>query len=206
MMNYQLFRDMWHTEGCFNIYQVYAICPHFNRSNFYQWTQKGYLVRLRQDWYAFGDMLKVPDFHRVVASKIYTPSYISLHSALAFYGIIPESVFRITSVTSNRTTSYKNAFGEYSYQSVKPNLLFGYEVKKTSDGHSFMLALPEKAILDLLYLYPEYNSTEALLDLRFDDEWMSEELNVTKLFEMSERARIKSLEHRIKLLIETYGL
>lgn len=206
MMNYQLFRDMWHKEGCFNIYQVYAICPHFNRSNFYQWTQKGYLVRLRQDWYAFGDMLKVPDFHRVVASKIYTPSYISLHSALAFYGIIPESVFCITSVTSNRTTSYKNAFGEYSYQSIKPNLLFGYEVKKTSDGHSFMLALPEKAILDLLYLYPEYNSTEALLDLRFDDEWMSEELNVTKLFEMSERARIKSLEHRIKLLIEAYGL
>lgn len=206
MINYQQFRDMWHKEGCFNIYQVYAIYPQFNRANFYQWTRKGYLVRLRQDWYAFNDVLKTPGFQQVVAGKIYTPSYISLHSALSYYGIIPESVFQITSVTSNRTTSYKNAFGEFSYQSIKPNLFFGFEVRQLSEGHSFLMAQPEKAILDLLYLYPEYNTSEALLELRFDEEWMNEELNVAKLLEMSERVKIKSLEHRIKLLIEAYGL
>ena len=205
-MNYLQFRNMWHTEGCFNIYQVYAVCPHFNRANFYQWTQKGYLVRLRQDWYAFSDMLKVADFNRVVANKIYTPSYISLHAALAYYGIIPESVFDVTSVTSNRTTYYKNAFGEYSYQSIKPTLFFGYNIKRLAIGHSFLLAQPEKAILDLLYLYPEYNTIEALRHLRLDDDWMNEELNVEKLLEMSERTKIKSLERRIKLLLEAYLL
>ena len=203
-MTYLQFREKWHEVGCFNVYQVRAVCPRFNHGNLARWVGKGYLVRLRQDWYAFADLMRVPEFSRYVAQKMYAPSYLSLHSALAYYGIIPEAVTQITCVTSNRTAYYTNAFGEYSYQTVKPQLFFGYVPVVLPQGYSYHLALPEKALLDLLYLYPQYNTTEALLDLRLDDWWIQEELNVNRLHEFSERAGSAALQNRVELMIDTY--
>lgn len=203
-MTYLQFREQWHEVGCFNVYQVRAVVPRFDRGNLARWVGKGYLVRLRQDWYAFADLLRVPEFSRYVAQKMYAPSYISLHFALAYYGIIPEAVTQITSVTSNRTAHYANAFGEYSYQTVKPQLFFGYEPIVLPQGYSYHLALPEKALLDLLYLYPQYNTPEALLDLRLDDWWMQEELNVSRLRGFSERSGSASLQKRVELMLDTY--
>ena len=203
-MTYLQFLEQWRKVGCFNIYQVRAVCPRFDRGNLGHWVKKGYLVRLRQDWYAFADLLQVSDFSRYIAQKIYTPSYISLHSALSYYGIIPEAVTRITCVSTNRTTHYENAFGEYNYQTIKPELFFGYEPRVLPQGYTYHLALPEKALLDLLYLYPQYNTTEALLDLRLDDWWMQEELNVSRLHEFSERAGSAALQKRVELMIDIY--
>jgi len=203
-MTYLQFREQWHRVGCFNIYQVLAVSPRFDRGNLGHWVKKGYLIRLRQDWYAFADLLQAPEFSRYVAQKIYAPSYISLHSALAYYGIIPEAVTRITCVSTNRTTHYENAFGEYSYQTVKPELFFGYEPKVLLQGYTYHLALPEKALLDLLYLYPQYNTKREMLELRLDDYWMQEELNVSRLRDFAERASSKSLQKRTELLLQTY--
>ena len=203
-MTYLQFREQWHRVGCFNIYQVLAVSPRFDRGNLGHWVKKGYLIRLRQDWYAFADLLQAPEFSRYVAQKIYAPSYISLHSTLAYYGIIPEAVTRITCVSTNRTTHYENAFGEYSYQTVKPELFFGYEPKVLLQGYTYHLALPEKALLDLLYLYPQYNTKREMLELRLDDYWMQEELNVSRLRDFAERASSKSLQKRTELLLQTY--
>ena len=202
-MTYLQFREQWHRVGCFNIYQVLAVSPRFDRGNLGHWVKKGYLIRLRQDWYAFADLLQAPEFSRYVAQKIYAPSYISLHSALAYYGIIPEAVTRITCVSTNRTTHYENAFGEYSYQTVKPELFFGYEPKVLLQGYTYHLALPEKALLDLLYLYPQYNTKREMLELRLDDYWMQEERNVSRLRDFAERASSKSLQKRTELLLQT---
>ena len=203
-MTYLQFREQWHEVGCFNVYQVRAAYPSFDRGNLARWVRKGYLVRLRQDWYAFADLLRVPEFSRYVAQKIYAPSYISLHSALAYYGIIPETVTQITCITSNRTARYANAFGEFSYQTVKPQLFFGYEPIVLAQGYSYQLAMPEKALLDLLYLYPQYNTTEALINLRLDDWWMQEELNVNRLREFAEKVGSAALQTRIELMLNTY--
>ena len=203
-MTYLQFREQWHRVGCFNIYQVKAACPRFDRGNLGHWVKKGYLVRLRQDWYAFADLLQVPEFSRHVAQKIYAPSYISLHSALSYYGIIPEAVTRITCVSTNRTAHYENAFGEFSYQTVKPGMFFGYDPRALPHGHTYHLALPEKALLDLLYLYPQYDSEDEMLNLRFDDYWMQEELNVSRLLDFTERANSKALQKRVELMLKTY--
>jgi len=203
-MTYLQFREQWHRVGCFNIYQVRAVCPRFDRGNLGHWVKKGYLIRLRQDWYAFADLLQVPEFSRYIAQKIYAPSYISLHSALSYYGIIPEAVIRITCVSTNRTTCYENDFGEYSYQTLKPELFFGYEPMILPQGYTYHLALPEKALLDLLYLYPQYNTENEMLELRLDDYWMQEELNVSRLREFAGRVSSKSLQKRTELLLQTY--
>ncbi|MBO2524974.1 MAG: hypothetical protein CW341_04655 [Bacteroidetes bacterium] len=203
-MNYLEFREQWHAVGCFNIYQIRAWRPDFDRINLFHWVKKGYLSKLRQDWYAFSDLKGNPETARYVAQRIYTPSYISLHTALSFYGIIPEAVTVVTSVTSNRPTTYSNEFGEFSYQTVKPALFFGYKSMPLSPHGRYLLAFPEKAILDLLYLYPQYNTEEALLDLRFDDYWMQEELDCDKLLAFSAQSGVKALQSRVKLLLKTY--
>ncbi len=109
--------------------------------------------------------------------RIYNPSYISLHSALAFYGLIPEAVVQITSVTSLKTDVFKNGFGEYSYKSVREGLMFGYVPLPLADGRTTAYATREKALLDLLYLYPFYDTERELSELRLDGDVLNEDLN-----------------------------
>lgn len=203
-MTFLQFKDQWHRIGCFNIYQIRAWCPDFDRTNITRWVKHGYLLKLRQDWYAFSDMRATPDAARYVAYKMYQPSYISIHAALAIYGIIPESVTRITSVTTKRTTSYSNAFGEFCYQTVKSDLFFGYRQMQMETGGSYLIALPEKALLDLLYLYPQYNTAETMLELRLDEWWMQEEIDVARLKEFALRCGIKSVQNRTDLMLKIY--
>ena len=108
------------------------------------------------------------DFALYLSNRIYKPSYISLHTALAFYGIIPEAVTQITAVSSLKTATFENDFGYYSYKKIKKELLFGYELKPFGD-HTIQFAYPEKAILDLLYLYPFYNTEKEMEALRMDE-------------------------------------
>ena len=190
--------------GVFQYLPNPCLKPDFDRSNLFRWVKKGYLSKLRQDWYAFSDLKGSPETARYVAQRIYTPSYISLHTALSFYGIIPEAVTSITCVTSNRPATYSNDFGEFSYQTVKPALFFGYKPMILSPHGSYLLAFPEKAILDLLYLYPQYNTEEALMELRLDEWWMQEELDRDRLLAYSEQSAVKALQYRVNLLLKTY--
>lgn len=205
-MTYTQFYNQWHGLGCFSVYQVHAISPDFNRANWHQWQRAGYIVSLRQGWYAFADYLQQPDYARYFAGKICAPSYISLHTALSFCGIIPEAVVEITSVTTQKTCRYENAFGQFSYQTVRPRLFWGFEPKTMRDGKQYMMATPEKAIIDLLYLYPQYSSLDEMRELRFDEDWMHDELNVERLKEYIERINSPALTKRIKLLLKAYEL
>ena len=161
---------------------------------------------LRRGWYAFADYLQQPDYARYFAGKIYAPSYISLHTALSFYGIIPEVVVEITSVTTQKTCRYENAFGQFSYQTIRPRLFWGFEPKTMRDGKQYMMATPEKAIIDLLYLYPQYSSLEEMRELRFDEDWMREELNKERLMAYAEQIGSPALTKRIKLLLKAYEI
>ena len=205
-MTYTQFYNQWHGLGCFSVHQVHAISPDFNRANWHQWQKYGYIVMLRRGWYAFADYLQQPDYARYFAGKIYAPSYISLHTALSFYGIIPEAVVEITSVTTLKTCRYENAFGQFSYQTVRPRLFWGFEPKTMRDGKQYMMATPEKAIIDLLYLYPQYSSVEDMRELRLDEDWMHDELNLARLKEFAERINSPILNKRIKLLLKAYEL
>lgn len=178
----------------------------FDRNNLTRWVKKGLLVRLRQEYFAFPEYLRQPDFAQYIANRIYRPSYISLHTALSFYGMIPEAVVQITSVSTLKTASFRNPFGEYSYKSVKSGLMFGYEPRPTADGRTLLFATPEKALLDLLYLYPFYDSKDELEQLRLDEDYMQEELNRERFYECLGRFRNKALEKLAISLIEIYGL
>ncbi len=203
-MNYLEFKNEMFDLGCFSINQVYAWQPNFDRNNFLHWTKKGLLVRLRQGFYTFPEYKSKPDFNLYFANRIYRPSYVSLHTALAFYGMIPEAVVQITSVTSLKTANFNNPFGEFSYKSVRNELMFGYDLKPIADGRTLQLAKPEKALLDLLYLYFFYNTTEDLEELRLDEDFMQVEFNWELMQTYTLQFKNKALEKRVKLLSNTY--
>lgn len=192
--------------ACFNINQVYAWHPGFNRNNFIKWTAKGLIIRLRQGFYTFPEYKGKSDYQYYFANRMYNPSYISLHTALAFYGIIPETVVQITSITSLKTAAFSSPFGDYSYKTVKDDLMFGYDLKPMDDGRVFAFATPEKALLDLLYIYPFYNTEKDIEDLRLDEDFLNEELKEDILLGYLSRFRNKALEQRIGKLFDIYRL
>jgi len=205
-MNYLEFKNRMFDLVCFSTHQVYAWRPDFDRNNFVRWVKKGLLLRLRRGYYTFPEYKSKPDYTLFFANRIYRPSYISLHTALAFYGIIPEAIVQITSVTSLKTVSFQNEFGEYNYKSIRKELMFGYDIKTIANGQSLQLARPEKAILDLLYLYPFYNTEQEMENLRLDEDFLFDELNIQQLENYLEKFKSKALVKRVNLFKSTYGL
>ena len=115
-----------------------------------RWVDKGYLIKLKNGVYLFADR-KEQTLKEHVAFSIYQASYISLEWALSLYGMIPEVVYNITSITSRASRKYENVMGVFIYRHLKNNLFFGY-TKINKNGQVYLLAEREKALLDYLYL------------------------------------------------------
>lgn len=204
-MNYREFKDEFFEIGCFNTHQVQAWDPGFQSNNLTRWTRQRLLIKLRQGYYAFPEYLSQRDFSLYISNRIYKPSYISLHTALAFYGLIPEAVVQITAVSSLKTAEFENDFGAYSYRKMREDLIFGYELKPFGD-RAIQFATPEKALLDLLYLYPFYNTPEEMEELRLDEDYMQDDLNTKRLGEYAALFGSKALDKRVKIMMNTYGI
>lgn len=84
--------------------------------------------------------------------------------------------------------------------------MFGYIARPMGDGRTLLFATPEKAIIDLLYLYPFYNNSKEMRELRLDDYFLTEELNRELLLEYSSRIKSKALDNRIKMLLISYAI
>ena len=205
-ISYIAFREQFFKYGCFCSNQVNLCHKDFDVNNYTRWCKQGLLIRLRQSWYAFAECLMMPDFARYIAAKIYKPSYISLHTALSFYGMIPEAVVSINSVTTLAPLSFNNKFGEYTYQHIKPSLFFGFDLKKMDDGRAIPFATPEKALLDLLYLYPMYKTTEDMLELRLDEDFIKEEMKIEQLNDYLKIFNNKALTTLVNTLKKAYVL
>jgi predicted transcriptional regulator of viral defense system len=193
---------------CFSGEQVRLWKPDFCRDNFARWIASGEILRLRQNLYTFPEYLQIADSALYFANLIYRPSYVSLHTALHFHGMIPEEVVQFTSVSTLKTSSFQNAFGSYTYRHISVNYMFGYELKQTEDKVPFVIqmATPEKAIIDLLHLYPEYRTAEDMLYLRLDEDYMVNRIDQSKLADYEKRIHSPTLTKRINLLREVYGL
>ena len=157
------------------------------------WIKKGYIVRLKNGLYAFHREIKKLRGEEV-AFLLCQPSYISLESALAWYGFIPEIVYAFTSVTSRITRTFENPCGRFIYRHVKSPLLWGYTETKTEHG-LYLLAEPEKALLDYLYLNLSQIKNEADFEtIRLNRDQMEETLDRTKFLTYLEVFDVKKME------------
>jgi len=125
----------------------------FNVSNsavskfLHTYTKKGFLLKLRNGLYCLNES-RPHSF--VVANKLYEPSYISLETALSFYNIIPETTHTITSVTTKATRNFTAVDKSFVYHKIKKTSFANYIIKSQNE-ENFLIAEPEKALLDYLY-------------------------------------------------------
>lgn len=152
----------------FNLNDVRKLDPGFHRQQLSYWLANGLIKSLPGGYYMLANQTVDEQYLFTLANTIYQPSYISLESALAYYGVIPESVLGVTSVSSRKTIRYQSAWGEFSYRSVKSVYMVGYLVVEPEQKRRYTIARLEKAVLDYLYLNPNIHSVADFAGLRWN--------------------------------------
>jgi predicted transcriptional regulator of viral defense system len=132
-----------------------------------------------------------PPAEEAIANRLYPPSYISFEYALSRYGIIPESVYTITSATTRITREFIVNNKSFAYSRIKKQAYRGYKTEKIG-GLTVLIAEPEKALADYLYF----------VDLK--KKLLNERLNVSKVKKKAvvEYTRLFGRKHLMKLVKE----
>lgn len=113
----------------------------------HRYKKRRFILQIKRGLYTLSDE-QIPDLY--VANRIYAPSYVSLEFALSYHGVIPETVYEITSVTTKATRRFETLGKAFSFRKIKKSAYTGYEIQKEK-GLSFLVADPEKALVDLNY-------------------------------------------------------
>jgi len=120
------------------------------RAKITQLLKKGTIVRIKKGLYIFGEAFRRRPYSKeLLANLIYGPSYISLEYALQYYGMIPEQVEAVTSVTSGRSRKFSTPSGLFTYRQIPVYALsIGMDRVELDDSTAFLIATPEKALAD----------------------------------------------------------
>ncbi|MFB3903689.1 MAG: hypothetical protein ACE15E_09570 [Acidobacteriota bacterium] len=143
--------------------------PTIIRLQLTRWTKSGRLYQLRRGLYALAPPYQKMKPHPfLIANRMRRASYVSGQSALAFHGLIPDTVHVTSSVTADRPERLETPLGVFEFRHVKPELLRGYRMTDLGGQHA-LVATPEKALLDLVYLQPGGDAPEYLRELRLQN-------------------------------------
>lgn len=136
----------------------------------------GQIIRLKKGLYVVSpevSRMELSPF--LLANHIYGPSYVSMQTALRYYGLIQEGVYMVQSMTTGIARSYHSCVGTFSYIHVPADYYSAGVTTKEERGASFMIATPEKALCDLMVYTANLNlrcqtSVRDYLedDIRFD--------------------------------------
>ena len=134
-----------------------------------RWTASGKILQLRRNLYTLASPWRRVQPHPfLIANELHRPSYVSLQSALAYHGMIPEAVPVTTSVTTARPIQIDTPLGRHIYRHMRPEVFFGYGRVSLPHEQEALLADPTKALLDLVYFTPRGEMLEHLRSLRLE--------------------------------------
>lgn len=170
-MRYNEFRSRFDIP-IFTSQDVRLLASQITPSQLTYWQKKGYVTKIRGSLYLFNDS-KSRITNWELATVLVEPSYISLETVLSKYSIIPEMVFTTTCITTKNLRTYPTYLGEINYKHIKPDLYFGYHSFQ-GGVRPYLMAEPEKALLDFFYLNPEYKDQGDVEGLRIDSSIFSE--------------------------------
>jgi predicted transcriptional regulator of viral defense system len=200
-MNYETFRQAFDGRVIIPTNDIIKRFPEFDTHRLTEWQSKGYLQKVINRFYAWSN--KPLDEYQLafIANRIYSPSYISLKSALRWYNFIPEGVFQQFSITTRKTKDFETSIGDFRYKNVDTKLFFGYYPMKPERG-GFLIAEPEKALLDSFYLYPKLKDELDLDGLRLNYDEINSLCSIEKLKAYCEAFNNKRVSHLTKILIK----
>lgn len=118
----------------------------------------GKLIRLKKGLYVVNPTVsRVALSTELIANHIYAPSYISMSSALRYYGLIPETVYAVQSMTIKHSRSFNTPIGRFNYISINRGAFHIGVTNINKQSYSFLIATPEKALCDLIANSPLVN-------------------------------------------------
>jgi len=168
-------------------------------------TKIGFLETLKKGLYvssAYVERASKEPYAEFVANLLRTPSYISSEYVLAKEGLIPESVFSITSITTKTSRTYSNFLGSFSYKSIKPELFGGYQESFWQDKIIY-IASKAKALFDYFYLKKMLDIEREIYDSRINwDNFIQDDLDEFEKYVTSTSGR--KMFNVLKLIKKTY--
>jgi hypothetical protein len=130
-----------------------SIFKDYERPNdkIYQLAKEGVIQSIKKGLYVVGPALnsdRIPEPF-LLANHILGPSYVSVETALSYYGLIPERVYEIASMTTQAPRKFNTPLGAFTYTRLSlPYYAFGLRSEKLADDQYAMVASPEKALCD----------------------------------------------------------
>lgn len=201
-MQFIEFQDRLSIYPVFSLKDVRKIFPKFSYRQLDRWEKKGYLKKIKAGFYGLSGDEIGRDFLFYTANKIYSPSYVSLEMALKYYGLIPEEIFQITSVGTKKTTHFDTSVGNFSYRHLKTDLFWGYKFVDFA-GQKYLLAEPEKAILDYLYIHPNLKTEDDFKGMRLNLDEFNAQIDLEKFTKYLAAFKGKALSKRVKIFLTT---
>ncbi len=141
----------------------------------------GEILRIKRGIYVLAPEYRRTEPHPfAVAALLHSPSHISLEIVLAHHGLIPEAVYQVASVSTERSRVFDTPLGVFSYHCVPSNNpRAGVDAVKLPDSFWAYIATPLRAIADMLYLnrtvtWEEGGLNYLLESLRIEEEDLRE--------------------------------
>ena len=137
------------------LYSLYSDLNHPDKK-LIELERKGLVIRVKKNLYVVSQ--KVHDqkiSSELVANHLYRPSYVSLETALAFYGLIPERVYSVRSVCTKLHKKYDTPLGNFEFIKMPENYFsIGIRQEIVENQYAFLIATPTKAICDMIVATP----------------------------------------------------
>ena len=156
----------------------------------------GRLVRVKKGLYVkAGGGFSLP----VLANMIYGPSYVSQQYALSLYALIPERVHTVTSMTLGRKKLFETPVGRFAYAPLAARYFsVGIRRNEFTSTQTFLIASPEKALVDILWKRTDLDDPPALHEYLVDD--LRLDLEIPNVFSI---ARMREIERVYQLPVVT---
>mgnify|MGYP000009020007 FL=1 len=169
----------------------------------------GKIIRLKKGLYVLDPKVShVALSTELIANQLYTPSYVSMQTALRYYGLIPEAVYTTLSMTLKHTRRFDTPVGRFEYQRVAREAFPIGITSINKQSYAFLMATPEKALCDLIAhspkLYLRYlKDVETYLedDLRMDiEDFLHMDASIFERYAQADGKKVNSIETLIKYL------
>lgn len=169
-----------------------SIFKDYDRPNdkIYQLAKKGLIQSIKKGLYVVGPALSIDRRPEpfLLANHILGPSYVSVETALSYYGLIPERVYEIASMTTQAPRKFNTPLGNFTYTRLPlPYYSFGIRCEKLADDQYAMVASAEKALCDkiittsgLLFRSKKAASEFLLENMRMDEDVLKQ-LNIKEM-------------------------
>jgi predicted transcriptional regulator of viral defense system len=180
--------------------------PREIRRQLSRWRQSGKIYQLRRGLYSLAPPYqKAKPRPFLVANRLLPASYVSLQSALAYYGMIPEHVPVTTSVTTSRPAHWETPLGIFDFRHIQIPFFDGFRVVDLGEKQQAFIAIPEKALLDLIYLEPGGDTLDYLAELRLSNLDQLDWQHLERLARKIEKLKLLRAVATIQVLAEEEG-